>query len=90
MAPPLSVAKKDLIAAAIKSSETKPDLNYLAELFKTTPKTIRKIRDELFMTKVAEKAGRQWEPPRIGQPPKITPEIDEAIQFVLKQHPMMY
>jgi hypothetical protein len=43
----ISVEKKALIAEAISASLPKPDLPYIAELFETTIKTVRKIRDDI-------------------------------------------
>ena len=47
MAPRLSAKQKALIAEAITASQPTPDLPYIAELFDTTRKTVRKIRDEI-------------------------------------------
>jgi transposase len=87
MAPPLSAETKALIAAAMSETNTIPDLNSIAELFETTIKTVRKIRDEQYMKRVSR---GKWESLRVGRPPKITPEIEEAIQYFIKEVPTVY
>jgi hypothetical protein len=49
MAPPLSAKQKALIAEAITASQPTPNLYHIAELFDTTKKTVRKIRDEIYI-----------------------------------------
>lgn len=80
MAPYLSVEQKALIAEAITASQTPPNLPYIAELFQTTVKTVRKIRDEIQIKGVL---GDNWRPRRPGRPRRITPEIEEAIDYFI-------
>jgi transposase len=78
MAPNLSVEQKALIAEAISASGPKPNLNHIAELFETSLPSIRKIRDELRARSVL---GDNWVPRKRGRPRRITPEIEEAIDY---------
>ena len=87
MAPRLSAKQKALIAEAITASQPTPDLHYIAELFDTTRKTVRKIRDELYIKEVI---GDNWKPKKPGRPRRITPEIEEAIDYFVRAVPTIY
>src|SRR5271168_3911540 len=78
MARYLSVERRALIAEAVKASGPKPNLGRIAELFETSLPTVRKIRDEIY---VKEVLGDSWEPRKPGRPRRITPQIEEAIDY---------
>jgi transposase len=83
----ISVEKKALIAEAISASNPKSDLPHIAELFETTIKTVRKIRDDIRIKGVL---GDKWRPRKAGRPPQITAEIEEAIDYFIHHVPTIY
>ena len=83
----ISVEKKALIAEAISASLPKPDLPHIAELFETTIKTVRKIRDDIKKKSIL---GDNWRPRKAGRPSQITAEIEEAIDYFIHHVPTIY
>jgi hypothetical protein len=87
MAPRLTAKQIALIAKAITASQPTPNLYHIAELFDTTRKTVQKIRDEIYRKEVIRD---NWKPRKPRRPRRITPEIEEAINYSVRAVPTIY
>ncbi len=83
MALRLTAEQKGWIAHAIANGPRDQTNLDIATTFDTTEKTVRNIRNSM-------DTRRSSEPKKIGPPPKITVEIEEAVEYILAYHPYLY